>query len=191
MHSFNNVAARHLRSVLFSLALPVLAMVLFPAQLKAVTITDNVTMFTGDFSAERDAALTIEATVFDSFPINAGDLNLRILVIQRGATIDSHLYSTIYTQNIGAPNDPNYGTQYTPPPFSGVSLSGYYTNGNGGGTVDWAFTDLADTGGPNGTFSGSFSFMLRGSNNVPDGGSTALMLGLALVGFGAAKRKLR
>ena len=66
------------------------------------------------------------------------------------------------------------------------SYSGSYLRG--GQTVDWSLTGLQSSVSTE-TFSGNFSFQVRSS--VPDGGSTAAILGVALVGLVALRRRFR
>lgn len=74
-------------------------------------------------------------------------------------------------------------------PVSG-SLSGSYNNNPLGKVVDFLLS-ASDTGTAAGTFSGSFSFKLHEtpSGRVPEGGSTAALLGSAILGITGLRRR--
>ena len=73
--------------------------------------------------------------------------------------------------------------------FSGGSRSGQYTNGgpDQDQTVNFNFFNLADTGGPTGTFSGQFVFV--NVTAVPEPSAYAALTGLALAGFALWRRR--
>ena len=139
--------------------------------------TDTATELAGTFCGrtycyEDDSAIA-SATNFKSLPFG-----LSQLFVRRSALLSS--FGSVLP---GSPNSPLV-VFFNANPTSGTT-SGHYTNsgafGSQGPRVDFTIT-YDDTGTRNGygTLLGTFSFT---TEKVPDGGTTALLLGLGLLGF--------
>ncbi len=143
--------------------------------------TDTPTSLAGSFSASGiSGPETGLPTFFADLP--AGDNQL---TLQRSFS-DPIVFDSFGTGTPGTPSNPTY-FQVIISPFAADSLSGQYTNGGIGGdqVVNFAFTDLQDTAGGGGTFSGNFSFTVA---PVPEPAEYAAVAGLALGVFALVRR---
>lgn len=86
----------------------------------------------------------------------------------------------------GSPDNP-YFNLYTFSPGALPEVVGNFDNNVGNIPVSFRFYDIQDTGGLDGTFSGKFQFNLV--TNTPDGGSTLVLFGLALMVVAFARRR--
>ena len=146
-----------------------------------VITTDTATELSGVYGAASFFGSTDHTSVSTSnFSLLPNGINT-LFVMRSGST------SEFGTSSKGSPDDPFYSLSNFWNPLLG-SISGTYTN-SGGPAVDFTIM-YADTGSYFGTggLLGTFSFTAQG---VPDGGTTALLLGLGLLGFFLTHRLTR
>jgi hypothetical protein len=163
-------------SALFALA---------PASMAGIlTTVDTPVTFQGTFSVENIESLVFTPVVFASFPTSEefgaslfngfrdGQLAYTVVIFP------SFLADPITEPlNVGVSDEP--GTITTFPNWSGQFKNGGVSANQ---IVDWNLTNLRDTGGPEGLFTGNFSFTI-----VPEPSVTALMVA-ALLGSAAWRR---
>ena len=172
-----------------------------PTEAAIITILDDsTTAFTGTFELTGAELVPLLRPVnFRYFPTDISQLEPSHITIARGTT------SRIGTNDPGGnslhavggnPDDP-YALFSNVLPFGPLSLAGSYINAlpflindffidyTIASPIYWSYLNLTDTGGANGTFSGSFSFRF-----VPEGGTSALMLSLGVLGLAGLGRWL-
>jgi hypothetical protein len=96
------------------------------------------------------------------------------------------------THGTGTPDNPSLQQEFINQITPGGPLpirSGSYSNDPEGLLVDFLITGF-ETGNFDGTFSGAFDFKVHGTGPVSDGGSSALMLGGAMLGFLCFRKRL-
>jgi hypothetical protein len=183
-------------------ALALLASVWIARPTEAAIITilhDSTTVFSGTFELTGTERVPhLRPVHFVHFPTDVSMLEPAGILIERGTTTARLLTNdpgggSLFADR-GNPDDPCVIFS-TALPFGPLAVSGSYANSLPilfsdlishafAGGVDWAYANLSDTGGPNGTFSGSFSFRFTpSSNHVPEGGASAVMLGLGVLGL--------
>jgi hypothetical protein len=97
-----------------------------------------------------------------------------------------------FTPNNGTPDDPDVKAFTTGSPSTVDTVIGSYNNTGGGGTVYFHLFDMADTGGIQGTWSGSFCFSLTEDTCSPTSvpvPSTLALLSLGLLGVVYRRRQ--
>lgn len=96
------------------------------------------------------------------------------------------------TNGIGSPDNPFFQLDHTSG-FSGLEFFGEYNNNASNTLIQFAFTNISDTGGVDGTFTGDFCLSANLDNcdtvtPVSTPATFALIL-LSLAGIGAASRR--
>ena len=156
---------------------------------KAVTInfsTDTATRLIGSFSATGDLDTgSLAPANFIEIPSPA------VIDVQREPGGQDLIQVSVGNPGVlGTPDNPR--VILTIDPATGFQtfsdVFGTYNNGPNGLPVNFLFSNLQDTGGTGGTWSGDFEFVIAG---VPDAGSTALLMALALGGLGIVRKRMR
>jgi hypothetical protein len=140
------------------------------AQTSGINVTfDTVTRFSGNFQiVATDSPVSLTPTQFSFLP--GGGLEL-------GRDID---FDEVYIFPVGLPPeglDPSFVDVILPGLSTYPSLSGSYT-GLGDVNVTFEYFNLQDTGGPIGTFSGEFSFVVPEPSSLAALGAAAYALTL-------------
>lgn len=164
------------------------------SQAQVIVLTDTLTTFSGTFSATGGTSPFKRPTTFAALPDGTGGLTAGRIqeewVDENDGTVFLSVGTSLHLDTVGTPGNPNFSTQQSFSGFGPLSTSGTYNNGGASGdiTVNWSFSNLVNTPGANGTFSGNFSFEVV-PVAVPEPSGFAAIASASLVAFGLWRRK--
>jgi hypothetical protein len=149
--------------------------------------TDTATELAGNFFLEPFSFANESPSAFMNLP---GTADTQFLIGDNsdggggmfGGTLGGTVGGIFFSATPGTPNDPFI--------FDGENISGFYTNGAQGGTVDFSISSSINNSISNSDqgFQGVFSFVTR-PTPTPESGSTLAMLGLVTAGLAGVRRR--
>ncbi|MEM1108602.1 MAG: PEP-CTERM sorting domain-containing protein [Planctomycetota bacterium] len=167
------------------LLLFVTALSIAPVTVAQVNITvDTAEELSGSFSITGNASDFVIPSVFDDLPRDTGGPFAPFITIERNTSDEDVLINPSDVIVAASGQDPSFGAFYADGP-SFADVTGSYVATSGGPTVFFSYTNLADTGGAGGTFSGDFSFV------IPEPTSALLLAAGGLILGGVSRKRSR
>ncbi len=155
------------------------------AQANIILTTDTATLLEGTWDVTGDTGGFIFEPATNFVPLLPNS-DVDMIVNRDGVSV------SFGTNGIGSPDNPFFILDIISG-FSGLEFFGEYDNNSSNTLIQFAFTNISDTGGVDGTFTGDFCLSANLDNcgtvtPVSTPATFALIL-LSLAGIGAAARR--